>query len=57
MLHSSVRKQMEVVKLPGEPDHYAEVRGLLAVSPDGRWILYHRRDGSGASIMLVENFR
>jgi hypothetical protein len=29
----------------------------LAVSPDGRWILYDQLDQSGSDIMLVENFQ
>ena len=29
----------------------------LALSPDGRWLLYSQLDRSGADIMLVENFR
>jgi len=29
----------------------------LAVSPDGRSILYVQRDSSSSDIMLVENFR
>jgi len=29
----------------------------LAVSPDGRWILYAQLDQSGSDVMLVENFR
>jgi Tol biopolymer transport system component len=29
----------------------------LAMSPDGRWLLYGQRDSSGSDIMLVENFR
>jgi Tol biopolymer transport system component/DNA-binding winged helix-turn-helix (wHTH) protein len=28
----------------------------LALSPDGRWLLYGQKDRSGADIMLVENF-
>ena len=29
----------------------------LAVSPDGRWILYTQEDHRSSDIMLVENFR
>jgi Tol biopolymer transport system component len=29
----------------------------LAVSPDGRWVLYSQIDQGGSDIMLVENFR
>jgi eukaryotic-like serine/threonine-protein kinase len=29
----------------------------LAVSPDGRWILYTQSDQTGSTLMLVENFR
>jgi len=29
----------------------------LAVSPDGRWLLYAQLDQSGSDVMLVENFR
>ncbi|MGH9959784.1 MAG: winged helix-turn-helix domain-containing protein, partial [Pyrinomonadaceae bacterium] len=29
----------------------------LAISPDGRWVLYTQLDQSGSDIMLVENFR
>jgi len=29
----------------------------LAISPDGRWILYTRADRGGAELRLVENFR
>ena len=31
--------------------------GLLAVSPDGRTILYAQLDEAGSDLMLVENFR
>jgi Tol biopolymer transport system component len=34
-----------------------DVGGGLAVSPDGRWILYSQVDGQGGDILLVENFR
>jgi hypothetical protein len=29
----------------------------LALSPDGRWLLYGQLDGAGSDIMLVENFQ
>jgi Tol biopolymer transport system component/DNA-binding winged helix-turn-helix (wHTH) protein len=29
----------------------------LALSPDGRWLLYGQMDRSGSDVMLVENFR
>ena len=29
----------------------------LALSPDGRWLLYTQMDRAGADVMLVENFR
>ena len=29
----------------------------LAISPDGRWILYTQLDQDGNDIMLVENFQ
>jgi Tol biopolymer transport system component len=47
-------KRKEVVRLPGKPDGYEP---WLAVSPDGRWILYHHVDRAEADIMLVEDFR
>jgi hypothetical protein len=42
-----------IAALAKEPSLY---RGL-ALSPDGRWLLYAQIDRSGADIMLVENFR
>jgi hypothetical protein len=29
----------------------------LAISPDGRWLLYSQVERSGSDLMLVENFR
>jgi len=34
-----------------------EWSSALAISPDGRWILYNQTDQSGSDIMLVENFQ
>jgi hypothetical protein len=31
--------------------------GSIAVSPDGQWLLFTQREGTGSDIMLVENFR
>ena len=30
--------------------------GGLAISPDGKWILYTQLDQAGSEVMLVENF-
>jgi Tol biopolymer transport system component len=46
-----------VLRLPGEPDSYAQGAGVMTVSRDGRWVLYPRWDRNDAQIMLVENFR
>jgi len=37
-----------------EPLQYASG---IAVSPDGRWLLYTQMDQSGSDLMLVDNFR
>jgi len=29
----------------------------LAVSPDGKWIVYDQEDVTGSDLILVENFR
>jgi len=47
-------KISEIARLERDPDKF--VPGL-AVSPDGRRLLYVQRDQSGSDIMMVENFR
>ena len=32
-------------------------RGGVAVSPDGRWLLFSEFDQAGSELMLVEGFR
>jgi hypothetical protein len=29
----------------------------VAISPDGHWLLYPRREHSGSNLILVENFQ
>ena len=45
----------------GKIEPVARLEGLmafgLAVSPDGRWLLYSKWEDRGADLMLVENFR
>jgi Tol biopolymer transport system component/DNA-binding winged helix-turn-helix (wHTH) protein len=50
-----VRRVAEhVITMPRDSD----IGGAgLALSPDGRWLLYGQKDRSGADIMLVENFQ
>ncbi len=43
------------VFVPEKDPLYADVG--LALSPDGRWILYVQMDQTQSDIMLVENFR
>jgi serine/threonine protein kinase len=50
-------KRTEILKLGGEPDAFVSTTGRLAVSPDGRWMLYEHKDRDESGIMLVENFR
>jgi Tol biopolymer transport system component/DNA-binding winged helix-turn-helix (wHTH) protein len=45
---------LRVVDLPGRPAPWG---GPLAISPDGRRLLYPQVDGIASDIMLVENFR
>jgi len=35
----------------------AKDNGGLAVSPDGRWVVYDQQDAYGSDLVLVENFR
>ena len=39
------------------PIKHMQRQSGLAVSPDGKSILYAERDPSGSDIMLIENFR
>ena len=50
----ATRRVMQIAAIEKKP--YPGIPGL-AVSPDGRWILYTQLDQSGSDIMLVENFR
>lgn len=49
----ATQQTMEVFRLVRGPEKY--IPGL-AVSPDGRSVLYARMDHSGSDIMMVENF-
>jgi Tol biopolymer transport system component/predicted Ser/Thr protein kinase len=53
---SFATQQVTQVMALDEPPVTSGVGGL-AISPDGRWILYAQTDSSVADIMLVENFR
>lgn len=46
---AALRATLTLVSLTGA--------GRLAVSPDGRWLLYPQVDQAGSDILLVENFR
>jgi len=50
-----------ITRLGGEPDDYEEpsatTSSALAASPDGRWLVFLRKDPIDRKIMLVENFR
>ena len=50
----ATHKVTQVAKPEKEPVRFEQG---LAVSPDGRWILYAQWDQGTADIMLVENFR
>jgi len=43
-----------VTDLPGRPEPWG---GPLALSPDGRRLLYSQLDGVASDIMLITNFR
>ena len=50
----AMRRVRELISFPRPP--VASLPGL-AVSPDGRWVLYSQVDEDNADIMLLENFR
>jgi Tol biopolymer transport system component len=45
---------VRIVDLPGRPVRWG---GALALSPDGKRLVYSQLDGIASDIMLVENFR
>jgi Tol biopolymer transport system component/tRNA A-37 threonylcarbamoyl transferase component Bud32 len=49
----ATKRVHRIVDIPGPPELWV---GGLAVSPDGRSILYSQQDSVSADIMLVENF-
>ncbi len=61
---AAARPALQFLNFAGAPvEHVAGLNGRpirfepgLAVSPDGRWILYTQEDHSSSEIMLVENF-
>ena len=46
-----------VTEFAAPPKEASLAGGGLAVSPDGRWILYSQNDQANSDIILVENFR
>jgi Tol biopolymer transport system component len=49
--------QIRLVANVAKPFNFDAGAGGLAVSPDGRWILYTQFDQAGSELMLAENFR
>jgi hypothetical protein len=54
--YSFATKQMTTLVSIEKSKYYGQNAGQLAVSPDGKWILYLQIDQEDNDIMLVENF-
>jgi len=53
----ATQKLVPIAAVPRGPIPQGGFGNRLAVSPDGRWLLYVQNDRDESEIMLVENFR